>query len=219
MGCPYYALSIMEYVIGFFAVGAVALLGAISPGPDFAMVVKNALLGSKKAGVATALGVAVGCLVHVLYSIVGIGALVSQSILAFTIVKWLGALYLLYLGAKMLLSKNSGTVPIVVAGPKATSSFFVSFKQGFITNVLNPKATLFFLAIFTQVISLNTPLVIKAAYGVEVAMLTGAWFVLLTALLNVELFKKCLSRSIHRVEQTMGAVLILLAGKVAFDQR
>ena len=209
----------MEYVIGFFAVGAVALLGAISPGPDFAMVVKNALLGSKKAGMATALGVAVGCLVHVTYSVIGIGALVSQSILAFTVVKWLGALYLLYLGVKMLLSKNGGTVPLVATGPQVMNSFFSSFRQGFITNVLNPKATLFFLAIFTQVISLSTPLVIKAAYGLEVALLTGSWFVLLTVLLNVELFKKRLSRYMHRIEQTMGVVLILLAGKVALDQR
>lgn len=210
----------MEYVLGFFAVGAVALLGAVSPGPDFAMVVKNALLGSRQAGIATALGVATGCLVHVTYIIIGIGALVSESIIAFTVVKWLGALYLLFLGAKMLLSKKSASVSIEpLEGARPTLSLAASFKQGLLTNVLNPKATLFFLAIFTQVISLQTPILFKVGYGLEVAVLVGIWFTSLTFFLNIAVFKSALSRSLHRIEQAMGAVLVLLATKVVLEHR
>lgn len=209
----------MEYVLGFFAVGAVALLGAMSPGPDFAMVVKNALLSSKRAGIATALGVATGCLVHVTYSIVGIGALVAQSILLFTVVKWLGALYLLYLGVTMLLSKKAKGMPTVASAKGTERSFLLSFKEGFLTNVLNPKATLFFLAIFTQVIDLGTPLAFKMAYGIEVAVLVGLWFTALTLFLNIARFKTILARSLHRLEQVMGVVLVGLACSVAFEQK
>ena len=212
-------LSIMEYVLGFFSVGAVALLGAMSPGPDFAMVVKNAVISSKRAGIVTALGVATGCLVHATYSIIGIGTLVSQSILAFTIVKWLGAIYLLYLGLNMLFSKKTEGAKEVFSQTSPNTTLITSFREGFLTNVLNPKATLFFLAIFTQVININTPFVLKVAYGLEVAVLVGIWFSILTLFLNVTYFKNLLTRSLHRVEQAMGAVLVLLAGKVALEQR
>ena len=207
----------MEYVLGFFAVGTVALLGAMSPGPDFAMVVKNAVVGSRRSGIATALGVACGCLVHVTYSIIGIGALVASSILAFTVIKWLGALYLLYLGITMLVSKGEGMPRATSA--RADKSFRTSFKEGFLTNALNPKATLFFLAIFTQVVRIDTPLSIKTAYGLELAILVGVWFTMLTLFLNISWFKALIARGMKHIEQVMGAVLIALACSVVLERR
>jgi len=137
----------MELLLSFATVGIVSLLAAMTPGPDFAVVTKNSLLGSRKAGLFTAIGVGLGIFLHVAYSLVGIGFIISQSIIIFSIIKYIGAVYLFYLGCKLLKAKRDSDTQIEQVQKTAISPF-KALREGFLTNALNPKATLFFLSVF-----------------------------------------------------------------------
>ena len=96
----------MEYLSAIFTVALIHLLAVMSPGPDFIMLTRNTITYSRKAGIYTALGLGCGILVHVIYSLVGIGLIISQSIVLFSGIKFIGAAYLIYLGYKSLTSKS-----------------------------------------------------------------------------------------------------------------
>src|SRR3712207_6462247 len=95
-----------SFLEGWMTVFVVSTLGMISPGPNFAITIKNSLLHSRLAGMWTAVGVAVGNLVHVVFSLLGIAVIVSQSILLFNTLKWFGVAYLAYIGLKSLLARR-----------------------------------------------------------------------------------------------------------------
>jgi len=204
----------MELLFGFLTIGTIAILGAVSPGPDFAVVAKNSLLMSRKIGMWTALGVGTGIFVHVIYSLIGIGLIISKSILLFTIIKYAGALYLIYLGIQLLRSKKNELV-ITLEGENKTST--EAFWEGFLTNALNPKASLFFLGVFTQVVDPSTPFLVQIMYGLEIAAIVGCWFILLAHLLTIGHVQKRLSKISHHINRAMGGILVLLGLKVALS--
>jgi len=119
------------------AVLTIALLATISPGPDFAMVSRNSLLLSRRAGVITALGIGLAVLVHVSYTLLGVGVLIRQSIWLFNAIKLAGAVYLIYLGIRMLRAKPAGDLPAAQVAPLSDLG---ALRVGFLTNLLNPKA-------------------------------------------------------------------------------
>lgn len=129
---------------------AAGLLLNITPGPDLLFVIGRAAAHGVRAGVAAALGIAAGCLVHTAAVALGVATLLAASSMAFDVIKWAGAAYLLYLGLRLLRGTGGAaaaaqTVP--GASPRAT------FWQGFVTNVLNPKVALFFLALLPQFVA------------------------------------------------------------------
>lgn len=201
----------------FLAIGLITLLAAMSPGPDFFVVMKNALKYNRKVGVFTSIGVALGIMVHVTYILIGIGVIVSKSILLYSLIKYLGALYLVYLGVKMLISKSDVSHQNISKSQNVISSL-AAFKQGFLTNVLNPKATVFFLSVFTQVITPSTAVGLKWAYGFEMAVIALMWFTLLSLLLGNSFVRNKISRVQMYVDKFMGAVLVLLGVKIAFSK-
>ena len=116
-----------------------------------------------------------GILVHVIYSLLGIGLIVAQSAVLFNLLKWLAAAYLLYLGVKALRS-GSAVAERGEPQPEAARNPRGAFASGFITSGLSPKAKLFFLSLFILVINPHTPLLIQAGYGIYLACATAAWF-------------------------------------------
>lgn len=197
-------------------VAVVHLLAVMSPGPDFAMVVRNSLIYSRRIAIYTSLGIALGISVHVAYSLVGIGFIISKSILLFSIIKYIGAAYLLYIGYKSLRAKpaNETSEQSFVEATKNISTRSAIW-TGFLTNVLNPKATLFFLAFFTQVIDPLTPKSIQIFYGFEMMVITFVWFSVVSILFSNNLIKAKVSKFQHHIERVTGAVLIGLGIKVA----
>lgn len=209
----------MDMIFGFIAVGAIGLLGAMSPGPDFVVVVKNSLLSSRKAGFFTAIGVGLGMLVHVTYTLIGIGVIVSQSLLLFSFIKYAGAAYLIYLGIGLLRTKKSEGETLLIQAREKCGEIPTrrAFWNGFLTNALNPKVTVFFLSIFTQVIKPATPLFIQAVYGIEIATIVFAWFAALTYLLTLTHVKTVFGRFHYYISKTMGGLLIAIGIKVALE--
>jgi threonine/homoserine/homoserine lactone efflux protein len=126
----------------------------LTPGPDVLYIVSSALRGGVRTGFVAALGIVSGCFVHVFAAALGVGALLATSATAFTVLKWLGAAYLVWMGVKLLLIRGGPTVLPAVAGPAAVvPERWRVYRQGFLTNVLNPKVALFFLAFVPQFIA------------------------------------------------------------------
>lgn len=196
-------------------VASVHLLAVMSPGPDFAMVMRNSLVYSRRTGILAAAGLALGILLHVSYSLLGIGLIISQSILLFNTIRLLGAAYLIYIGIKSLFAKKQLAKEQEFSQAEKDLSTWQAIRLGFLTNALNPKATLFFLALFTQVISPQTGLPIKMLYGLEMSVATFAWFGLVATLLTHRHVNRAFSGIKHHVERVFGAVLIALGLKVA----
>lgn len=128
----------------------------VTPGPDTALIVARSTQLGFKGGAAACFGVAAGCMLHIVAAALGISALIAASATAFGIVKFLGAGYLIYIGIRMMLTRRTGD-DAAPAGSKAPLSLAKVFQQGFITNALNPKVALFFLAFLPQFIDNNAP--------------------------------------------------------------
>lgn len=127
----------------------------LTPGPDVLYIVSSALRSGVRAGLVAALGIVSGCFVHVLAAALGLGALLATSATAFAVLKWVGAAYLVWMGIRLLLVKGGGSV-LALPGRNADAAvvdLWRVYRQGFLTNVLNPKVALFFLAFVPQFIA------------------------------------------------------------------
>ena len=203
------------YWAEFLTVALIHLLAVASPGPDFAVVVRESVAHGRRAGTWTALGVGTGICVHVAYSLLGIGLIVSQSIVLFNALKWLAAAYLFYIGIKALRARPAAPGSLDVSADGAERTPRGAFVTGFVTNGLNPKATLFFLSLFTVVINPHTPLLVQTGYGVYLAIATGAWFCLVALLFSQQRVRAGFARMGHWFDRLMGAVLVGLGIKLA----
>ena len=205
------------YWTEFLTVALVHLLAVASPGPDFAIVLRESVSNGRHAGIWTALGVGSGILLHVGYCLLGIGLIVSQSIVLFNLLKWLAAAYLIYIGIRALQARPADPASAELA-PLAARSPRAAFARGFVTNGLNPKATLFFLSLFTLVISPQTPLLVQAGYGLYLALATAMWFCAVALLFSQARVRRGFVRLGHWFDRLMGAVLVGLGIKVAFSE-
>jgi len=206
----------MQYLSIFLTVALVHLLAVMSPGPDFILITRNSLIYSRKTGIYSALGLGLGILLHVTYSLIGIGLIISKSILLFSIIKFLGAGYLFYIGYKSLTSKSSNHLTNPDTKQEDISRI-AAIRMGFLTNATNPKVTLFFLSLFTLVINPDTPMFIKVLMGAEMSIATFAWFAFLATIFTHRLIKRRVSGIQHYAEKFMGAILIALGIKLALS--
>ncbi|MGE8409821.1 MAG: LysE family transporter [Pseudomonas sp.] len=206
------------YWAEFLTVALIHLLAVASPGPDFAVVVRESVTHGRRAGTWTAFGVGTAIFLHVGYSLLGIGLIVSQSIMLFNALKWAAAAYLVYIGFKALRARPAGAGGEAIQLSTVERTPRAAFVAGFMTNGLNPKATLFFLSLFTVVINPHTPLLVQAGYGVYLALATGLWFCLVAMLFSQARVRAGFARMGHWFDRTMGAVLIALGIKIAFSE-
>jgi len=188
-----------------------ALLLAISPGPGMLYVLARSLQGGRRVGLASSFGTALGGLCHVVAAALGLSLILAQSAVAFALVKYLGAAYLIYLGVKTLLAKEEG-MPIE-ASPAKGSPFW----QGVLTEVLNPKTALFFLAFIPQFVDHAAPLVpqflLLGAISVTLNTSADLAVVLATVPLSRRLKESAVWR--RRQRKATGAVLVGLGTYVA----
>ena len=202
----------------FFTIGILMLLSAMLPGPDFALVTKNTLLHSRRAGLFTVLGITIAVIIHMTYCILGLAIVISESMLLFNAIKYIGAVYLIYMGITSLLSKHDGNAASVAlkADSRRKLSDFKAFRQGFLCNLLNPKATLFFLALFTVIIKPTTPLSWELFFAVEMLIIIFAWFASLTLLLSHPTVIRGLNKVEKYISNMLGIFLIGFGVALAF---
>ncbi|MEK7084113.1 MAG: LysE family transporter [Patescibacteria group bacterium] len=205
-----------QYLPELITILGIHMLGVISPGSDFVMVSRNALVYSRRTGVYSALGIACGLVVHITYLLIGIGVIIAQSILLFNTIKYIGAGYLIYIGIKSLRAKPQEIQRDTVETKKELTKW-QAVRMGFLTNLFNPKATLWFLGLFTQVIDPTTPIVVQSIYGVTMIATAFAWFTLVAMVLSHQSIKVRFVKIGHWIDRTMGAILIALGIKIALS--
>ncbi len=197
---------------------AAGLLLNITPGPDTAYIVGRSVQFGWRGGCAAALGIGTGCFVHVFAAAVGLSALLAASSAAFLAVKLIGAAYLLYIGAKMLLSRATDETTQRAAPPMSLRQVFW---QGALTNALNPKVALFFLAFLPQFVDADAP---RKALAF---LLLGTIFIITGTLwcLGVAAFAAKAAGGVRRsgramlwINRALGVVFIGLGIRVAMTQ-
>ena len=207
-----------EYIPSLISFTLLQMVALISPGPDFAIVVRNSLIYSRKTGLLTALGIATGILVHVTYTLLGLGFIISQTAWLFSLFTYLGASYLIYIGYKGLQAKKGG-LSLGNATHHHDIAALAAFRSGFFTNALNPKAMLFFLSLFTVFLSPLTPTAIMITYGVITFVTTLLWFVFVALCFSSQKLRKYFSSISHWIERVTGGLLILLGVKLLFTKQ
>jgi threonine/homoserine/homoserine lactone efflux protein len=203
----------------FWVFALTGLLLNLTPGNDMLYVIARSSGQGTRAGIISALGIGAGCIVHILAAVIGLSALIAQSALAFDVIKYAGAAYLIYLGIRSVISKKHS---IKINRGLQKLSYRKIFWQGFITNVLNPKVALFFLAFLPQFINIH-----KGSTSLQILFL-GSWFDVVGTLVNILvalLFGKIgawLSQSpgfVQWQERITGVILIGLGIKVALSSK
>ena len=229
----------MEFWHGFLLITSVHLLAAASPGPDFVLVSRETLTKGRSTGLICSLGITLGLAIHIIYSVLGLATIIAHSQPLLMAIKWLGGGYLIYLGWQGIQAKPK-PIADLVSNNTATSktqatdhqsadrknltlsnneSTIATLRRGFLCNVFNPKAPVYFVAIFTLVLSPDIPLWQLAIYGVWMMVLQMAWFSTVVMLLSIPVILRRFRRFEHWIDRVLGSAMIVLGLNLIFRSR
>jgi len=205
----------MELLQGLLLISSIHLLAAASPGPDFILVSQQTLSHGKKAGLMCSIGIALGLSIHIIYSALGLAAIIANSSTTLWVIKVLGGSYLLYLGYQGIRAKayTDATQQIKSKTPIKRSSF-KNIGVGFLCNALNPKAPIYFVALFTVVLSPDLPLLHLVIYGLWMMAIQLAWFSSVVLLLSRPKINDKFQRLGHWIDRILGGAMILIGLKI-----
>jgi threonine/homoserine/homoserine lactone efflux protein len=196
--------------VEFFSIAVIHFFAVASPGPDFAVVLKQSIQQGRASAISTSVGIGSGILLHVTYSLIGIGLIIKTTPWLLNILLYLAAGYLTWIGVSAIRSQPNGQTQVAPATGES-KSLFKSFMLGFITNGVNPKATLFFLSVFTVAISSNTLLSHKIIYGLYMAIATAGWFIFLSIVITHKRVRVFYELNGYIFDRIMGIILIVMA--------
>ena len=202
----------MSTIYFVLALASANLFMIMLPGPDFVLTIKNTLKGGRLCGMATALGIAFGIAVHVTYCWLGVATLIHNSTIFSTLIRWLGACYLIWLGARSLFETGRAQTDSLSANAGQPHSITVgsSFLNGFLTNLLNVKALLYFLSVFSVAVSPNSPIWVHISLALAFVLSALIWFNLLTIIINSTYIRRGLYKYEWIISRGAGTVLIVL---------
>ena len=207
--------TILNYLPEFLTIVVAHALAVASPGPDFAIVLRQSLQHGRRAALWTSLGIACGLCVHLTYSLLGLGLFLKNSPAALQTVKWLGAAYLAWVGVQALRARpRLGDIDLT-AGQEEPAAH-AAWTTGFLVNVLNPKAALFFISLFPLAVSVNTPKLIQVGYGGWMTVMTAAWFSFVSVVFTQERVRRAFLRHGHWIDRALGVVFLGFAASLAF---
>ena len=187
----------------------VHLMALISPGPDFILACRNTIQYSSNIGIWTAVGFGMGVAIHMSYSLIGLTWVIAQSNFFVDIIKYLGAAYLIYLGISSIFSKRT-SITTTTEQPDRNINRFDAIRMGFITNLLNPKATLFFLSLFTIIIGPEVKLGVMILLSFILISTTVIWFSLVAIFLNHHRIRNFIETYQLEFNRFLGLLLILI---------
>ncbi|WMJ16768.1 LysE family translocator [Geobacillus proteiniphilus] len=205
----------MDMALSFLGV---AILLTIAPGPDILFVIPQSLSQGKWAGITTALGLCTGLVVHISAATLGISAVIYQSALTFAVVKYAGAAYLLYLAWQALKEKDAS----LAFGQQEPMAYFSLYKKGIFMNVLNPKVSLFFLALLPQFVNQSAGHVPRQMLLLGAIFLVQALAVFTLVSIGAEKLRHLLlsnKRIAKRINRLKGALFALIGIQIAFSER
>ena len=204
----------MNYWSEFLTIVVAHALAVASPGPDFALVLRQSLAHGRRTAIWSSLGIGCGLSVHITYCLLGLGLFLKNSAVALTTVKYLGAAYLLYVGVQALRAQpRTGDLELGadLTGPTDRAAWL----NGFLVNVLNPKAALFFISLFPLAVSVTTPKLVQVGYGLWMTISTMAWFSFVSVVFTREEVRRRFLRHGHWIDRALGVVFIGFAASLA----
>ncbi|OCL21755.1 lysine transporter LysE [Gilliamella sp. wkB72] len=192
----------------------ISCLGMISPGPDFFLVLKNSLSYNRKIALMTCLGVISAIAIHMSYCVAGIAVLITATPWLYNALRYAGAAYLLWIGVKALLAKSSGTAYVSKQTQELNVTAKAAFMQGLLCNLLNPKATLFFLAIFTQLLNASSTMVDKLVVAFIIWLEAAIWWPMVVFVFQTQIVQRRYFKLQVIIDKLLGVILIVLGVKV-----
>ena len=204
---------ITTFISEIIAVTAIATLMAVIPGADFVMVTRTSIRNGRWAGLYTTFGICLSICIHATYSIAGLAVVIANSAWLFSIIKYLGAAYLVYIAYNLLTTRE-----LLVNDQQVGTEFitdFAALRLGFLSNILNPKAPIFFISIYTQVVSLETPLIMQISYGLIIALAHLIWFGSVALLLSHPSLLPRFNKHKQKIDKVAGIMLILFSVKLS----
>ena len=200
----------------FLTIAVLHLFAVASPGPDFILVSRQCLRYGRRIAIWTSLGIAIGILFHVALSLTGLSILLQNQPDLFWYIKLLASLYIGYLGIVSLVSKSSNKLVEDATGQAGNQ--LRSVTTGLLTNVLNPKALIFFITVFAVAINEETGIFVKILLGIYMSVATFIWFALVSILLTNKKAIGRFKRAIPLLEKVTGFFLLLIAIQILFQQ-
>ena len=199
---------------------SICILGALSPGPSLALVIRNTLNGGSMQGYATALSHGFGVALYAAITATGIGIIIVKSPTLYGVIQYAGAAFLVYLGVKALMSKKQSLN--LDDNQTATEennkrSQINGWRDGFLIAFLNPKLAIFFLALFSQFVDENAAWQQKAIMTATVGTIDAVWYVIVAYMLSRGPVIEKLKRNSHIIDKITGGFLILLAARVVLN--
>ncbi|MBE9398027.1 LysE family translocator [Pontibacterium sp. N1Y112] len=203
----------MDLFEGLLTLTAIHFIATASPGPEFVLISKEALQNGRRAGFICLVGTMTGLLIHILYSAFGLAAIISRSPEAMLAIQMMGGSYLVYLGLMGLKAKPSDQSD-QTAGEYKHRSDWQLFRSGFICDLLNPKAPIYYVALFTFVLSPDVPASHMAAYGIWIMLIHGSWFSVMVVLLSNPVVNTKFRRMGHWIDRILGGAMIAMGVKI-----
>jgi threonine efflux protein len=208
----------MDYVTILFAIAAVQLLGAASPGPSFIIVTSYAVAGSRRSGLLVACGILAATMVWAVLAALGLGAFVTRFPAIYTALQLAGAGYLIWLGGKMLVSAIRARATARADLNPTPVAAWEALRAGFLTNMTNPKSIAYYSSVFVVMIPQGAPDWLFVAAVMVALSVSAAWWITLAAVFSVTRVRRIYDRAKRAIDAVMGGVLICLGARLVLSR-
>ena len=196
----------------FLKIFAVCLLGAISPGPSMVVVINNAIFKSRLNGILTSIGHGVGIGIYALFAVLGIALIIKTNLFIFNVIKFLSIIFLIYLGVKSIIANDR-----LEFDGKDIRNGFTSFLQGLSISLLNPKIFIWFVAIYSQFMSVNNDMVFNTILILTASIVDAIWYVILTILVTTKIALDFIKDKSFILQKFVGSVFIIVAALLLIE--
>ena len=196
----------------FLKIFAVCLLGAMSPGPSMVVVINNAIFKSRLNGILTSIGHGVGIGIYALFAVLGIALIIKTNLYVFNVIKFLSIIFLVYLGVNLVITDDK-----LEFDGKDINSGFTSFLQGLSISLLNPKIFIWFVAIYSQFMSVDNEMIFNTILILTASIIDAIWYVILTLLVTTNIALDFIKDKSVLLQKFVGSVFIIIGALLLIE--
>ena len=196
----------------FLKIFAVCLLGAMSPGPSMVVVINNAIFKNRLNGILTSIGHGVGIGIYALFAVLGIALIIKTNLYVFNVIKFLSIIFLVYLGVNLVITDDK-----LEFDGKNINSGFTSFLQGLSISLLNPKIFIWFVAIYSQFMSVDNDIIFNTILILTASIIDAIWYVILTLLVTTNIALDFIKDKSVLLQKFVGSVFIIIGALLLIE--
>ena len=196
----------------FLKIFGVCLLGAMSPGPSMVVVINNAIFKNRLNGILTSIGHGVGIGIYALFAVLGIALIIKTNLYVFNVIKFLSIIFLVYLGVNLMITNDK-----LEFDGKNINSGFTSFLQGLSISLLNPKIFIWFVAIYSQFMSVDNDMIFNTILILTASIIDAIWYVILTLLVTTNIALDFIKDKSVLLQKFVGSVFIIIGALLLIE--